>query len=252
MAADTRPEPAALLDADETSAFCGWSRRTTYRLSDAGRMPAPVRVGRMTRWRRAELEDWIARGCPDCGAEGVSSVLGTLTLQEHLASSDDKGRTKLLPKAPRAYGPRVKVFISYCHEDEVWLQRLKVHLKPYERQLKLSVWDDSMMKAGDRWREEIQKANARARVAVLLVSPWFLASEFIAKHELPPLLNAAKKEGLIIMWIPVSFCSYSETEIGEYQAACDPAKPLDGMSTAKRNEALVGICKKIKAAMGWA
>jgi excisionase family DNA binding protein len=67
---DTPAVPAALLDADETSDFCGWSRRTTYRLADAGRMPAPIRVGRMTRWRRAELEAWIARGCPDCRVEG--------------------------------------------------------------------------------------------------------------------------------------------------------------------------------------
>jgi len=47
--------------------------------------------------------------------------------------------------------------------------------------------------------------------------PSFLDSDFIAHHELPPLLNAAKMDGLVIIWICVSPCLYEETEIREYQ-----------------------------------
>jgi excisionase family DNA binding protein len=38
--------------------------RHVYRLADAGRMPAPVQIGRLVRWQRAAVESWIAAGCP--------------------------------------------------------------------------------------------------------------------------------------------------------------------------------------------
>jgi excisionase family DNA binding protein len=57
--------PAAqLLDVRAVAALLDCSARHIYRLADAGRMPAPVRLGSLVRWRRAELLDWIADGCP--------------------------------------------------------------------------------------------------------------------------------------------------------------------------------------------
>jgi excisionase family DNA binding protein len=72
-AADGRtvgPEPrpdvsAQLLDLKAVAILLGGcSRRHIVRLADANRMPRPIRLGSLVRWRRAELEAWIDAGCP--------------------------------------------------------------------------------------------------------------------------------------------------------------------------------------------
>jgi excisionase family DNA binding protein len=54
---------AALLDVRAVAQLLDCSPRHVYRLSDAGRMPPPVRLGALVRWRRDALDAWIASGC---------------------------------------------------------------------------------------------------------------------------------------------------------------------------------------------
>jgi hypothetical protein len=141
---------------------------------------------------------------------------------------------------------RDQVFISYSHEDKEWMEKLHKMLKPLVRKNSISVWADTTIRAGAKWKEEIERALEVAKVAVLLVSPDFLASEFIDKHELPPILDAAAKEGLVILWVYVSSCLHEETEINRYHAAHDILKPLDSLTPAEQGSVLVHVCRRIK------
>src|SRR5262245_3660293 len=101
---------------------------------------------------------------------------------------------------------RTKIFISYSHKDEKWLDRLMVHLKPLERLGITDAWADTKIDPGQIWRDEIKKALAETKVAILLISIDFLNSEFITTNELPSLLQAAKDDNVLIFPVIVRPC----------------------------------------------
>ena len=55
---------AGLLTVNEVAELLAVSPRTVYRLTDSGRMPAPVRLNALIRWRETDLHSWITEGCP--------------------------------------------------------------------------------------------------------------------------------------------------------------------------------------------
>jgi internalin A len=56
-----------------------------------------------------------------------------------------------------------------------------------------------LIEQGTKWKEEINKALVSAKVAIQLVSPDFLTSDFIAKNELPPNLSVV----ILILALPI-------------------------------------------------
>lgn len=60
----TMNNDALLINAKEAARMCGVSISTWYNLVSSGRTPDSVRICRNVRWRRGDLEGWVAAGCP--------------------------------------------------------------------------------------------------------------------------------------------------------------------------------------------
>lgn len=142
---------------------------------------------------------------------------------------------------------RDAVFVSYARADQnrvKWVDRLDVHLRQMPG-LSTRVWNDSRIEAGVNWRKEIEYSLASAKAAVLLIGPNFLVSRFVLDNELPPLLKAAKEEGVRIFPLITDPSAYEESVLGQYQSFNDPKKCLSKLSGPEQNETLLALARAV-------
>jgi TIR domain len=150
-----------------------------------------------------------------------------------------------LPGSQSAGEARDLVFISYSHRDRDSLDRLLTSLKVYA---KLDIWADKYIEVGGKWRRDISTALSRSCVGVLLISDYFLASDFIREEEMPQLLSAADAGEMTLFAIPIRASGYKATPLAQLQFAHPPDEPLEGLRAPKRNAAFVRLAEQISAA----
>lgn len=138
------------------------------------------------------------------------------------------------------------LFISYCHADVEWLNKINIALQTMEYEgLKLNKWDDLQLNAGDEWKVGIQDAIENAGIAILLVSNNFLASKFIRTEEVPQLLKKAEENGARILPIIIGYCRFTKSVIGKYQAINNPEKPLNSLPLHEQDKVIYDLTNEI-------
>lgn len=145
---------------------------------------------------------------------------------------------------------RTSVFISYSHADERWRKLVEDHLAPLGREHKLRIWSDKSLKPGEPWLARIKRELATARVGIMLVSHKFMASDFIQSDELPPLLQAAKQEGVTLLTVVVGHCHFANSPLSKLQAFNKPDKPLEALSLPQRNKEMARLCALLMKIFG--
>lgn len=145
---------------------------------------------------------------------------------------------------------RTKVFISYSRKNANWLKRFRVHLRPLEREGLIECWDDTRIGAGDRWREEIERAVDESAVAVFLVSADFLASDFVHDVELPKLIGRAEAGGVRILPVIVGACLYEASALARFESLNAPEEPLEALPRPDQETALLDAARSVREVIG--
>jgi len=141
---------------------------------------------------------------------------------------------------------RKKVFISYAHVDEKWKDTLKVHLKPIELLDRVEIWSDEQIRPGENWFEKIKSEMAESLIGILLISPDFLASDFINKVEIPSLLENVEKEGGLIFPVIVRHSLFTRIKpLSKFQATNSPSHPIAGLSESEQDRIFVKIAQDV-------
>jgi hypothetical protein len=140
---------------------------------------------------------------------------------------------------------RTKTFVSYCHRDSRWLDRIRIHLKPLVREGSIDLWDDGRIRAGAKWRDEIRIALESAKIGIVILSADFFASDFIQMHELPALLARAEEDGAAIFTIIASACRFESSPLSEFQAVNSPSRPLSALSEHEQEQVFAELADEI-------
>jgi len=132
------------------------------------------------------------------------------------------------------------VFVSYAHDDHEYLASLETHLQGLENLGVVDVWSDRKIAPGEDWQHEISTAVEEATVAILLITPAFLKSSFVAEVELPSLLAEAKNRGLKILQVIVRPSIWElSPELNKFQTVNSPSSPVSELSEADQDRVWV-------------
>jgi hypothetical protein len=101
----------------------------------------------------------------------------------------------------------MKGFISYSHLDHVSLNSFRTHIKAVERAFATDFWADTRIKPGFYWNRSIEIAIEDADVFLLLVSPGFIASDYIYDHEIPA-IKARHRVGALVIPVVLKRCMW--------------------------------------------
>ncbi len=170
-------------------------------------------------------------------------------------------QTKILEKQDQIIKPKIdnsvnemkkkKIFISYSHQDKNWLEEVQTNLKVLRFSYNdFEVWDDTKIHSGEKWKDEIEKALRECRIAILIVSTSFLASDFIQNNELPPLLKKAEEDGTVILPLIVGHCRFTKDEnLKIFQSVNNPGKPLISCTKGEIQKILVDLTEDVERSL---
>lgn len=139
---------------------------------------------------------------------------------------------------------KTKIFISYSHKDIEWLERLQTHLKVLEFDNdRFSYWDDTKLRAGNKWNERINESIEEASIAILLVTTDFLASDFIRNNELPKLIKNVR----YVLPLLVKPSMYTDIDcLKDIQAINPPEEVLSDCEESEVDRYFIKLTNRIK------
>lgn len=147
----------------------------------------------------------------------------------------------------RPQRPPLRVFFSYSHADDEHRLRLAKALKLLERQGLIDTWSDRKLLPGDRWEEGIEQELERADLILFLVSPDFIASDFIWGREMTRALKREEAGEARVVPVIVRPSDWYAAPFGKLQAV-----PKDGLAVTdpewgNEDKAWEDVAKRLRA-----
>lgn len=152
--------------------------------------------------------------------------------------------------------PPVSLFYSYAHEDEKLRDDLERHLKILERRQLIAPWHDRAIVAGQSWNSEIDAHLQSAELVLLLLSSYFISSDYILGVELKTAMQR-QADGhatvVPIMLRPVDLQAEDAADMPFVGLLASQGLPRDLKPVTRwrnREDAWVEVAKGLRATVG--
>jgi TIR domain/WD domain, G-beta repeat len=140
----------------------------------------------------------------------------------------------------------VTIFFCYEHEDEALLQRLRMHLKPLQRQKLVDAsWYDREISAGSEWEREIDSQLDAAHIILLLISPDFIASDYCYGIEVQRAMERHHRGEARVIPVTLRSVYWQLLPFSQLQALPPDAKPVMSSAWHDPDEALQMVAEEI-------
>lgn len=118
------------------------------------------------------------------------------------------------------------VFFSYSHKDEAMRDELETHLSVLKRQKVIDTWYDRRIDAGVKFGHAINTKLAESNIILLLLSPYFLASDYCYEKEMESAIKRHNEGKAKIIPIILEYCDWENTPLKEFLAIPKDGKPI--------------------------
>ncbi len=120
----------------------------------------------------------------------------------------------------------LKLFISYSHQDSLYIEEFKKHIAPLEKDGSIDVWYDRSILPGENFQRKIDHNLEDSDIVCLFISADYLRSESCTSEKMRA-LELKKQKGVSILSIILSPCGWKDVrDISELLSLPTDGKPI--------------------------
>jgi len=118
------------------------------------------------------------------------------------------------------------VFFSYSHKDDALRDELEIHLSALKRQGLIDTWHDRRIVAGEEIDHVISEHLEKADIILLLVSPYFIASDYCYDVEMKRAIERHQAGEARVIPVILHPCDWHGLPFGKLMATPTDGKPV--------------------------
>jgi hypothetical protein len=138
-----------------------------------------------------------------------------------------------------------ELFFSYSHRDEDLRNELETHLSSLQRQGLISGWHDRRIQAGKNLDTEISDGLERAGIILLLVSPYFIGSDYCYGIEMNRAMERHHAGSARVIPVILEPCDWHDLPFGKLNAVPKDGRPISKFPNL--HDAFLEVTLAIKA-----